>query len=155
MTFQAEPWWQAESEIRKLVDVHWRELAVFQDRMKLAIKWAHYRELDQRVSMPILQLTTARTMQRELAGYWINVINTHPHYESTVCAFQDSYFLLPQYRKGNTGLALMLEMQANAKLAGAECIIGSDKDHLSMQGLFEYCKFMSPGRQYMKWIGGD
>ncbi len=70
-------------------------------------------------------------------------------------AFQDSYFLLPAYRKGNTGLALMREMERNVKAMGAKSIIGSDKEHLTMAGLFGFCGFKSVGTQYMKWIGGD
>lgn len=152
MTFQPEPWATAEPEIREMVGNHWKELAVFKDRMHLDVNWDHYRQCEER---GILQLTTARTTLGKLAGYWISIVNIHPHYQATKAAFQDSYFLLPQYRKANVGLALMIEMQKNVKAMGAEVIIGSDKEHLSMQPLFEYLGFMSPGKQYMKWIGGD
>ena len=155
MTFQAEKWSAAEPEVRKLVDAHWRELAVFQREIKLDIDWEHYRLLAEREAMPLLQLTTARTTGGELAGYWINIINLHPHYKGTVFAFQDSYFVLPQYRKANTGIGLMLEMEKNVRAAGAQCIIGSDKEHQSVKPLFDWCKFSSVGTQYMKWIGGS
>lgn len=155
MTFQPEPWSDAEADIRKLVHAHWKELAVFQREIKLDIDWQHYRALAERESLPRLQLTTARTTGRDLAGYWISVINLHPHYKGTVFAFQDSYFVLPQYRKANTGLGLMVEMEKNCRLAGAQCIIGSDKEHQSVKPLFDWCKFSSVGTQYQKWIGGD
>ncbi len=151
MIFQSEPWRQVESEIRELVDAHWKELAMFKDRIPLDIDWDHYRACEDR---GILQVTTAREGP-DLVGYWISVVNIHPHYKSTKFAFQDSYFLLPKYRKGNVGIGLLEAMQRNVREMGAQAIIGSDKEHLTMSALFGWCGYKSPGQQYMKWIGGD
>ena len=150
MTFQPELWSKVEPEIRGLIEAHWRELAMFKDKIPLDIDWDHYRTCEDR---GILQVTTARTLNGDLAGYWISVVNIHPHYKSTKFAFQDSYFLLPQFRKANTGLGLMVEMEKNVREMGARAIIASDKEILTMVGLFGYCRYVSPGQQYMKWIG--
>lgn len=150
MTYQSEPWSQAESDIRSVVDAHWQELAVLKSRIKLDVDWQHYRDCHTR---GILQVTTARLDNGKLAGYWISIVNIHPHYRETVCAFQDSYFLLQDYRKAEIGIALMLEMQKNVKAMGAVCMIGSDKEHMPMSALFDFVGWPSVGTQYMKWIG--
>ena len=154
MTFQREPWEAAESAIKEISVAHWKELAVMQGNIKLDVNWEHYRSLAERTEPPFLLLTTGRTSEGVLVAYYVNVVNWHPHYKRTLMAFQDSYFMLPSYRNANVGLQLFVEMERNATMAGAQCIIASDKEHLSVKPLFEFCKFMSPGSQYMKWIGG-
>jgi L-amino acid N-acyltransferase YncA len=150
LTFQTEQWITAEPEIRELVQPHWEELAMDKDKIPLDINWDHYRECDQR---GILQLTTARTSVGNLAGYWITIINQHPHYQSTVFGLQDSYFLHPSHRHGNVGMGLMLAAVENCKKAGAKSMIGSHKEHVNIGGLFEFCGWKKVGSLYQKWVG--
>lgn len=152
MIFQAEKFSEIDSEIKDLVQDHWEEVAVLKDKMPLDINWEHYRQCDER---GILQVTTARLTSGKLVGYWFSIINQHPHYWNTKCAFQDVYFVHPEYRKANTGLQLMAEMEKNVRAMGAKVMIGSDKESKSMAPLFEFSKWQSVGTQYMKWIGGD
>lgn len=116
--FQSERWFQISDEIKPLLKLHWGEVANHRASVPLDPDWEMYDRLDRTA---VLMITTARD-DGKLVGYYLSHVTPHPHYKSTLYAFVDVYFLLPEYRNGNTGIRLFMAMEeamrARMKTAG-------------------------------------
>ena len=149
MQFAQEHWRKIEPEIAHLARMHWQEVAVNKDRIKLDLDCGLYRALDDNGS---LHITTAR-VEGELVGYYAMVVRTHPHYRTTVFGFLDSYFLLPEYRNVSAGLELFEAMESAMKKAGAVCLISGFKLHNGLAPVFDRLGWTPIETMYSKYIG--
>lgn len=77
---------------------HWGEIALNKDAIPLDIDWGRYQAVE---NLGRLHIVTMRDAGR-LVGYYCAFLDTHFHYKSTLFAFTDVYFLLPEYRRANT-----------------------------------------------------
>ena len=151
-TFQHERWKDCETDIRGLVDAHWREIALDQDRIPLDIDFEMYRRLDAETFT--LHVTTARE-RGNLIGYYVNVIRPHPHYKTSLFAFLDAYFILPAYRQGPLGVQLFQAMEREMRKCGVKSLISISKNHHNVLPLFERLGWKAVGITCQKWIGPE
>jgi len=149
ITYQIERWDTVEAEIVNLAKAHWREVAVLQEKMALALNCEMYRIRDADGS---LHITTVRG-DGGLAGYYVSFLSSHPHYAGRLCGFLDSYFVHPDFRRANVGLRLFETMESDMKTRGVKALFSSDKNSASLEHLFAYRAWECVGKQYMKWIG--
>lgn len=91
------------AEVEPLLEDHYYELALNQERVKLNPKWREYGFLQ---SVGNFVLLTARDGKR-LAGYNAFFVNTHMHYADLVVAVNDVFYLHPDYRRGATALRFL------------------------------------------------
>jgi GNAT superfamily N-acetyltransferase len=86
----------------------------------------------------------------EVVGYAIFLIQPHLHYKTCLTAFEDIYYLKPEYRKGRTGIKMFKFAEDVLRSAGVNRIIFHTKIHLDNSKLFEYLGYKHTDKLYSK-----
>lgn len=97
-----EPLFMIMDEVRDLLDLHYQELCLNKDRVKLAPMWEKYAALEQAGCF------VAYTVRNDgvLVGYSGFFIQPHMHYSGLMTAINDVLFVHPEAR-GRAGLQLV------------------------------------------------
>lgn len=103
LEFNWEPFSQIARELPPLFKRHWREVALNQDTIPLDPSWDTYFNLE---LAGVLRVLTARS-QGALVGYHFLLVLPHLHYNSTLSAQTDMFWLDPAYRSGLAGYRLL------------------------------------------------
>lgn len=122
ITFQAEPFDRAYADAVELLQLHYAEIAPYQDLFKINCNVAFYRQLEKNGA---LHVVTARHDDR-LVGYFIFIAARHPHYTDVMVANEDMKFLHPDYR-GGTGFKMISFAEAHARALGCKVIFQRSK----------------------------
>lgn len=99
-TFARELLCEVVQEAQPLLDLHYRELCLHRDVIKLDPMWREYALLEQLERFVVF---TARE-EGQLVGYNAFFLNRHLHYGGFTVAQNDVLFLHPQARRGTTAL---------------------------------------------------
>lgn len=103
LTYQAEPFAPIADEFPPLFIAHWEEIANNRDKIILEPDWSRYMWLAQ---AGMLAVVTARD-EGKLVGYYFGIVQPHLHYASSLTAFTDIYWLMPEHRRGWAGYRLL------------------------------------------------
>lgn len=103
VTYQEEDGRGILVEAMPLFQTHWREIATHQD-IPLQPDAAVYQDA---ADAKILRCYTARSRDWDLIGYAVYFVRTHPHYASSLQAFQDILFVRAEWRRGALGSRLI------------------------------------------------
>lgn len=90
-------------ELEPMLFSHYAEVALNQQRVKLNPRWQQYLLLQ---AGGKLHIHTARD-DGFLVGYNAFLVDAHLHYAGLVVAFNDVFYVDPEYRKGTTPLRLL------------------------------------------------
>lgn len=104
-------------EAQPLFAAHWREIAHYQD-IELAPDQEFYFSQEQ---VGNLRCYTARDSGR-LVGYVVFFVRRNPHYMLSRQAAQDVLFLLPEYRRGMTGVRLLRLAEERLKAEAVQVV---------------------------------
>jgi L-amino acid N-acyltransferase YncA len=99
LEFAVEAWGKASPDMEILFPLHWQEIALNKDEIKLDIDFERYAEAE---ANGHLHVVTARD-DGILVGYHVWFVGMHMHYKSSRTAVSDVVYLLPMYRKGLAG----------------------------------------------------
>lgn len=105
-------------EMEELIELHYQEIALNKDVIKLKPIWSEYKKLEDNKQF---YLITAR-MEKQLVGYSAFFLKPHIHYEDTIVASNDVLFLKKEYREGRIGLKLIKFSEQKMKELGAHKI---------------------------------
>lgn len=89
--------------VKALLEQHWREIALYQDEVKLEPDFARYVALEKSGHLVVI---VARDGLR-VVGYSVFLVSNHLHYSSCKMANNDVLFVDKDYRKG-TSLGIRL-----------------------------------------------
>jgi GNAT superfamily N-acetyltransferase len=95
--------YNVELECQSLIEMHWDEIALNQEKIKLNPDWEAYHNLEVQDKLKIF---TARE-DGLLVGYFVVIVATNIHYKDHLFASNDIIYLHPDYRKGMTGVKLI------------------------------------------------
>lgn len=101
VTFATELLCEVVQEAQPLLELHYRELCLHQDVIKLDPRWQVYAALEQLGHFVVF---TAREDDGRLVGYNAFFLNRHMHYGGFTVAQNDVLFLHPTARRGTTAL---------------------------------------------------
>lgn len=149
MQFQCERWREVESEIVRLMPLHWQELALDQETIRLDLDFLAYRTLDAQGDLMVI---TARH-EGQLKGYYVGMVRPHLHYRSTIFGICDAYWIHPDERRGKLGVEFFQFVENVLKGRGAKSMITTSKKHLNIAPLFAHLGHKEVGSIYQKWIG--
>lgn len=93
-TYMQERWRDVWSEMSPLWLLHWEEVAIHRDYIKLDPDVAEYQRIEDAGQ---LQLVAVREAGR-LIAYHISFVKPHIHYKPHLHAFVDVYYVLPEFR---------------------------------------------------------
>lgn len=118
-----------------LFQKEWEEIALDKDHIPLAVDIERYSQMQE---LGTLHILGARDEGR-LVGYYIAFLFPHPHYKTAgVMAMTDVYYLLPEYRRGGFGVALLVEAERSLRAKGVTKAYMSCKVEHDHTQLFEY-----------------
>jgi hypothetical protein len=148
VVFAVEPYQQVLPELKELIGLHWKEIALNQDKIKLAPDYDGYAAM---CGKGILHIITARH-EEKLVGYFVSLVGKHLHYANDVMGIGDIFFLKPEYRKGMTGVNLLRVFEAEMRKLGVRKIIAGTKLHHNLTRVFEHLGWKETDRMFAKWI---
>ena len=103
ITLQQETLYDVVDEVEPLLKLHYEELTLNKERIKLDPMWERYALLELSESLVIY---TARDNE-QLVGYSAFFVTQHMHYAGLTIVANDVLFLHPDHRTGRTGIRLI------------------------------------------------
>lgn len=150
ITYQQEFLAQVEGEVKPLLDAHWNEIALNQDKIKLNPDWDAYRDLEVQGKLKIF---TTRC-DSNLIGYFVVIVGHNIHYKDHLFANNDIIYIHKDYRKGFTGVKLIKFAEKCLKEDGVSVLTINTKVHQPFDKLLDFLKFRKIERVYSKYLGG-
>lgn len=146
LTFQQEQWPDVSRELKALVAIQWQEIALDKEEIPLDPDWSLYDRAHQK---GIVNITTIRDGER-LVGWYVNLVQAHPHYKTTLFGFLDLYYVLPAYRLPTVGMRLFGEMEKAMRALGVKELISITKMHHNIAPVFDRLGWRETGITYTK-----
>lgn len=149
VTFQEE----AFSDVLPELQVHWEahrhEVGPRHIQMVLDVDIAGYRVLEAHGQLSVVTMR----VDEELVGYFISVVHPHLHYQQTLCAYNDVFYITPTYRRGWLPVQLFRHAEMFLQARGAQMLFADDKVWKDVGPIFKRCGWQPMGTLYSKWIG--
>jgi len=124
--FAVEKWSDCLAELRPLFSLLWADVAVDKDRFVAKCDEVKYKALE---DLNMLHLVTVRDGEK-LVGYYLVFITPNGHYDGAgPMAFTDMYYVLKEYRRGNTGMKLFAFAEETWRAKGCVKAYTSHKLH--------------------------
>ena len=133
MRYQQEFLSSVYIEIQALIQLHWEQIALNQDEIKLNPDWDQYEAAE---AQGVLKVFTARD-DGVLVGYFVVLAQRSMHYKDHIFAYNDVLFLHPDYRKGLAGMKLLKVAEKFLKQDGVSLLIVNTKVHKPFDALLE------------------
>ena len=149
--YQQEFLSQVQSDIEPLIRLHWEEIALNQDNIKLNPDWESYANLE---SEGKLKIFTARDGDN-LVGYFVTVLGRNIHYKDHVFASNDVIYLHKDYRKGFAGIRLIKFAKKCLSEDGISVLTINTKVHQPFDKVLERLGFNLIERVYSSYLQGD
>lgn len=132
-------------EMKILFPLHYEELCVTKD-FPLTPDYDAYKRL---ADAGMLRCITVRA-DEEMIGYAIFIVQPHLHYMTCKTAFEDIYYIRPDFRKGRVGIRLFKYAEDVLQRIGVNRIIMHTKIHMDNSKLFEYLGYKLTDKIYTK-----
>ena len=129
---QQETYWDAIPGIKGLIEAHWREVAHYQDEVKLDPDWSKYAALDSQNRVVVL---TAR-QDGVMVGYSMFFLHHHIHYRDCLVASNDVLYLRPEVR-GVVGAKLIMRSESVLRALGVHRITWHIKPEHDWSGMMK------------------
>lgn len=136
-------------EMQPLLPLHHAELALFQDKMPLDVDVRRYFAWDNDGAL----LTVILRESGALIGYFVGIVGTSPHYQSTLMCKMDVVFLVKEHRGQKAGSLLLDTVKAELKRRGVKLWWMGSKVHLPIAPLLEAHGFELAETYHTQWIG--
>lgn len=149
ITYQQEFLETCREDCQELIRLHWEEIALNQEKIKLNPDWDSYENLEMNDSLKIF---TARD-GGELVGYFVVLVGRSLHYKDHIFAENDILYLHQDYRKGYTGIKLIRFAEKCLKEDGVSILKVNTKVHQPFDSLMSFLKFNLIERVYTKYLG--
>ena len=149
MIFAREALNNVRHEMGRLLDAHWTEVELNQDKIPLDPDWQQYSRLDE---INALHIYTARN-NGLLAGYIVFFVSPAIHHKDYLFAVGDVIYLEPRHRAGLNGVKLLQYAEQSLKEAGVSLISLNTKVDAPIDSLFKRALFKNTERIYTKYIG--
>ena len=150
--YQVEKLKDILDELKPLLELHWEEIALNKDKIKLNPDWDSYMKLEE---AGILQLVTAReTGSWQLVGYSVDLVSTSLHYSDHSFAINDVLFIHPDHRKGRVAIGLFAAVEEELKNRFVSLHVLHMKVEHSFEKLADYLGYKKVEYNYSKYLGG-
>jgi len=151
VNYQQEFLSQVEDDIKYLIELHWGEIALNKDSIKLNPDWDAYSNLEKQGKLKVF---TARE-DGLLVGYFVVILGTNIHYKDHMFANNDVIYLHKDYRKGFAGIRLIKFAEKCLKEDGVSVLTINIKVHKPFDKVLERLKFKHIERVYSKYLKGE
>lgn len=149
ITFQVESLTARLDELKPLFPLHFKELALNQDKVPLDPQYDIYLQRDSRGEV----LFVAGRNAGQLIGYFVGFVAPGLHYKTCLTLTMDIFFVHPDHRHEGAGFRLFKTVEAEAKLRGVDRLFVGSKLHRDASWLFERLGYDEVERYYSAWLG--
>lgn len=137
---------QVFAEIQPLLKSHFAELSYFKD-IALDPDWAKYRTMQEQNA---LRIFTARQLG-ELVGYAVFAVHPAMHYQGSLQAIQDVFYVDPKHRGGRVGWRLLRYAERWLREEGVQVVRHHVKrGHPELAELLQHCEYELEDLLYVK-----
>lgn len=148
ITYQREHVLQVLPELKPLLEDHYKELALDQDKIPLDPDWAEYDRLEKLLRY---HFYTVRD-QGQLIGYYGCIIGGHLHYLSTPHAITDLFWINPAYRKLGIGREFFENIEFLLRQFSIKKVVCGAKAVANHQKFFESLGWTLSDYQFIKLL---
>lgn len=140
-----EPLTECLEEMKPMLTKHWKEVALFQDKIDLIPDYQRYLNLDK------AGILFAYILRKDgvMVGYNLMTFVPHPHYKEDLFAINDIVFIEPDHRHGEATVRLFNHVEADMRVRGASVITY----HMKVYKPFEFL-MQSLGYQHLEHLYG-
>ena len=135
-----------------LLQRHWREIALFQDKVPLDPNFEAYYDYERNNQLAVLVARSKGMM----VGYDAYIVGPMLHYRSTLGAKNDIFWLDPAFRGGWDGVRMFKEAERGLKRLGVKVVFHGPKLHFENGRVVELLKRLGHvpiETVTAKWIG--
>lgn len=136
-------------ELKKVIPLHYEELALNKDKVPLSPQWHAYAEREVNGSLFFVALRDAGA----LAGYFIGFVAPGLHYETCLTCVQDIFYVKPDDRGAAAGKILFDFVEVELKRRGVQRLITNSKNHFPAAWMFDRRGYESIETIHSLWIG--
>ena len=153
ITYQSEPFSAVIREATPLLERHWKEIALFQDKIPFSPQFDLYYAWER---LGRLEIITARS-NGILVGYIGQILGPGVHCSQTLWSLSDLIWLDPAYREGWTGVKLIREMEKRLRERGVKVFelqpkLHFEKDRGGLQKILKYLDFEEVATVHVKLL---
>jgi GNAT superfamily N-acetyltransferase len=150
ITCHCESFEERLTELQVLLPLHYRELALNQDKVPLAPQYHVYIERERAGGLLFVTLRDAG----ELVGYFIGFIAPGLHYETCLTCTTDIFYVREDRRAGAVGVRMFRFVEAELRRRGVQRWFMGSKIHADASALFKRIGAEPVETYYSKWLGG-
>jgi GNAT superfamily N-acetyltransferase len=140
---------QFKKEFMQVLPGHYEELCVTKE-FPFDPDWDAY---DRMAAAGMLRTITVRN-DKELIGYIAFMLQHNLHYKSCYTAYEDVYYIKPEYRKGRIGIKMFQYAEQALKRIGVNRIVIHTKVHLDNSRILQYLGYHLTDKLFTKVIQG-
>lgn len=149
ITAHVESFEQNLEYLKPLLPIHYKELALDQDKVPLSPQFDKYVAAEQRGELIFVTLRKAGQM----VGYFIGFIAPGLHYSTCLTCNMDIFYVLPDHRGSGTGFQLFKFVEQQLKKRGVQRLFVGSKLHKDASWLFEKLNYTPVETYYSAWLG--
>jgi GNAT superfamily N-acetyltransferase len=150
ITCHVESFEERLAELQVLLPLHYRELAMNQDKVPLSPIYAHYIDRERAGGLIFVTLRDAGA----LVGYFIGFIAPGLHYSTCLTCTMDIFYVHPDKRTGSAGVRMFRFVETELKRRGVQRWFMGSKIKADASALFKRIGAAPVETYYSKWIGG-
>ena len=121
------------------------------DRITLNLDDAGYRQIEDLGNLVLVTARAARAAPR-LVGYHLTFLRNDLHSVHTLIGYVDSYYLLPEYRRGWNGFRLIRESERVLRELGVQKVYVGATEHMQTENLFRFGKYQIEEKIFSKLL---
>lgn len=149
ITCHVESFEERLEELQALLPLHYKELALNQDRVPLAPQFNVYIERERNGGLIFVTLRDAG----ELVGYFIGFIAPGLHYSTCLTCTMDIFYVRADKRVGSAGVRMFRFVETELRRRGVQRWFMGSKIHADASALFKRIGAAPVETYYSKWLG--
>jgi GNAT superfamily N-acetyltransferase len=149
ITCHVESFEERLAELQVLLPLHYRELALNQDKVPLSPRYGDYIDRERAGGLLFVTLRDAG----ELVGYFIGFIAPGLHYSTCLTCTMDIFYVHPEKRTGSAGIRMFRFVETELRRRGVQRWFMGSKIHADASALFKRIGAEPVETYFSKWIG--
>lgn len=149
ITIMLEKFRDALPELMPVLPLHYRELALNQDRVPLDPQFDVYLARDDAGELMFLAVRDAG----QLIGYFIGFVAPGLHYRTCRTLTMDIFYVHPEHRGSAIGYSLFKSVEEEARNRGVQRMFVGSKLHKDASWLFKKLGYEPVETYYSTWLG--
>lgn len=149
LTVQLENAEASIQEMKWLFPIHWKELALNQDKVKLDPRYDEYIRREKNGELVFASVRE----NGDIIAYFLGFVGISLHYQSMTACTPDIFYVHPDLRGKDIGTMLFEFVKKELQRRGVKYWIVGDKNHKSAGAFFEMLGFNKIENYYALWLG--